>query len=61
MMKKTLMISISGVRGIIGKGLTPDVISRFSLSFGTFSNGGKVVIGRDTRNSGEMVKHAVVS
>lgn len=61
MMKKTLMISISGVRGIIGKGLTPDVISRFSLSFGTFSNGGKVVIGRDTRTSGEMVKHAVVS
>lgn len=61
MMKKTLMISISGVRGIIGKGLAPDVISRFSLSFGTFSNGGKVVIGRDTRNSGEMVKHAVVS
>lgn len=60
-MKKTLMISISGVRGIVGKGLTPDVISRFSLAFGTFSKGGTLVIGRDTRKSGEMVKHAVVS
>ncbi len=55
------MVSVSGVRGIIGKGLNPEVISRFSLAFGTFVKGEKVVIGMDTRTSGEMVKHAVVS
>jgi len=45
----------------VGKGLTPDVITRFALAFGTFSKGGTLVIGSDTRPSGEMVRHAVYS
>lgn len=55
------MISVSGVRGVIGKGLNPEVISRFSLAFGTLIKGGVVVVGSDTRTSGEMVKHSVIS
>ena len=53
------MISISGIRGIVGESLTPEVITRFALAFGTFVEGGKVVVGRDTRQSGMMVKHGV--
>lgn len=55
------MISISGVRGVVGKGLTPDKIAGFAMAFGTFAKGGTIVIGSDTRPSGEMVKHAVIS
>ena len=55
------MVSVSGVRGVVGKGLTPEVISRFSLAFGTLVKGGKVIIGRDTRKSGEMVGYGVIS
>ena len=55
------VISISGVRGIIGESLTPEVIARFAVSFGTYLEGGKVVVGRDTRLSGEMAKCAVFS
>ena len=58
---QTLKISISGVRGVVGDSLTPDLLVRFAESFGTYLGGGEVVIGRDTRTSGEMVKHAVLS
>ncbi|MFH1539558.1 MAG: phosphoglucosamine mutase, partial [bacterium] len=58
---KTLKISISGVRGVIGDTLTPELLSSFSESFGTYLDGGLVVIGRDTRTSGEMVSYAVVA
>jgi phosphomannomutase len=60
-MAKDLMIGISGIRGIVGSGLTPEVISQFVLGFGTLMKGGKIVIGKDTRPSGEMVSHSVIS
>ncbi|PYV90710.1 MAG: phosphoglucosamine mutase [Acidobacteria bacterium] len=56
---RTLKISISGVRGVIGDSLSPPLLTRFAESFGTYLNSGKIVVGRDTRTSGEMVKHAV--
>jgi phosphomannomutase len=57
---QTLKISISGVRGVVGDSLTPDLLVRFAQSFGTYVGPQTVVIGRDTRTSGEMVKHAVL-
>lgn len=57
----TLKISISGVRGVIGDSLTPALLARFAQAFGTYVGSGRIVIGRDTRASGEMVRHAVVS
>ncbi len=54
-----LMISVSGIRGIVGHGLTPEVITKYAAAFGSWCNGGKIVIGRDSRVSGEMVKTAV--
>jgi phosphomannomutase len=56
-----LMISISGVRGIVGRSLTPELLVRFGAAFGTYMKSGRVVVGRDTRVSGEMVKCAVFS
>lgn len=57
----TLKISISGVRGVIGDSLTPDLLTRFAQAFGTYIGSGRVVVGRDTRTSGEMVRQAVVA
>ena len=57
----SLMNSVSGVRGIVGEGLTPEVIARYSTAFGTLCGNGKVVVGRDTRISGPMIEHAVFS
>ncbi|MBN2013425.1 phosphoglucosamine mutase [candidate division KSB1 bacterium] len=54
-----LMVSISGVRGIVGEGLTPQVTLNFAQAFGTFLGNGKVVVGRDSRVTGEMMKNAV--
>jgi phosphomannomutase len=57
----TLKISISGVRGVVGESLTPELVARFAQAFGTYVGGGRVVIGRDPRTSGEMVRQAVVA
>jgi phosphomannomutase len=57
----TLKISISGVRGVIGESLTPSLLTRFSQAFGTYVGPGTIVIGRDPRRSGEMVRQAVIA
>ena len=54
-----LKISISGVRGVVGDFLTPQLIESFAKAFGTFVGPGRVMVGRDTRTSGEMLLHAV--
>jgi len=56
---RTLKISISGVRGVVGDSLSPLLLNRFAQAFGTYSRGGTIVVGRDTRTTGEMVAHAV--
>ena len=52
----TLMSSISGIRGIVGDGLDPQTIVKYVNAYAEFIKKGKVVIGRDSRISGEMVK-----
>ena len=53
-----LMVSPSGVRGIVGEGLTPDVIIRFAGAHGSLLDAGPVVLGRDSRPSGAWVSRA---
>jgi phosphomannomutase len=57
----TLKISISGVRGVIGVSLSPILLTRFAQAFGTYVGARTIVIGRDPRTSGEMVKQAVIA
>lgn len=64
----TLIKSISGIRGTIGgragEALTPIDIVKFTAAFGLFikdkSGISKIVVGRDARISGEMVRNLVV-
>ena len=53
------MTSISGIRGIVGDGLEPEIITRHTNAFAEFIGSGKVVIGRDSRITGEMVNQIV--
>ncbi len=55
----TLMVSVSGIRGIVGNGLDPEVLINYTTAYADFIKKGKVVIGRDSRISGEMVKNIV--
>lgn len=55
------IVSISGIRGIIGETLLPEEALRWALAYGTMVNGGTVVLGRDTRPSGEMLRGAVLA
>jgi phosphomannomutase len=62
-MKKrlTLKISISGVRGVVGDSLTPQLVARFAQAFGSYLGRGKILVGQDARASGAMIKNAVFS
>lgn len=53
-----LMISVSGIRGILPTGLSPSVIVDAVLGFGTVT-GKKIVIGMDSRNSGPLIRDLV--
>jgi phosphomannomutase len=54
------ILSISGLRGVIGDGLDPAYLVDFSCALGTMFQGGSVVLARDGRATGPMVKHAVI-
>jgi phosphomannomutase len=63
----TLIKSISGIRGIIGDGLTPAEITGFTSAYAVFIKKAtgkhriKVVVGRDARVSGQMMSAMVSS
>ena len=54
-----LKIGVSGIRGVVGPFLTPQLARAFAQAFGTYVGGGRVVVGRDTRATGPMLQHAV--
>ncbi len=56
-----LMTSVSGVRGVYGETLTPDIALRYAAHFGIMQERGKIIIGRDSRRTGPAMLHAVVS
>ena len=63
-MSNTLMISVSGMRGIVGSDLTPELVARHAAALGAWARtAGKptVVLGRDARTSGEMFTHAAIA
>src|SRR5438445_6521932 len=73
-MSDTLMVSVSGVRGLVGTDLTPEVVARWAAAFGTWARAGRgggdggrgkrgsrVVVGRDARTSGPMFARAATA
>ncbi len=56
---KPLKIGITGVRGIVGESFTPELVVEFAQAFGTYMDGGRILVCRDTRPSGPMVRAGV--
>jgi phosphomannomutase len=54
-----LIVSVSGLRGIVGRTLTPEVAVRYVAAFAETLPPGPVVIGRDGRQSGPMLAAAI--
>ena len=56
-----LIVSVSGIRGIVGQGLTAETALAFASALGTHLDGGRIVLSRDGRASGGMLRHAVLA
>jgi phosphomannomutase len=69
-----LIVSVSGVRGLLGNGLSADIGARFAAAFGAFCQNSvkaegshregeplRIVLSRDSRPSGEMLRHAAIA
>jgi phosphomannomutase len=54
-----LIVSVSGIRGILGEGLTPEAAMAFAAALATHAQGGRIVVSRDGRPSGIVLRHAV--
>ena len=63
------ILTVSGLRGVVGDGLDPDFLTRFGQAVGTLAvreerrdgvNPGLVVLTRDGRPTGPMVRHCVL-
>ena len=54
-----LKISVSGVRGIVNRSFTPELVRHFADAFGALARGGKILLARDTRPSGTLYSDLV--
>ncbi len=68
-MAESLIISVSGMRGVIGDNLTPIIAAQYGCAFGTFLRDVvagedrrlRVCVGRDSRVSGQMLLSAMTA
>ena len=55
------IISVSGLRGIVGESLDPLIASRYAAAFASETEPGTIVVGRDGRPTGQMLASAISS
>ena len=59
-----LMVSVSGIRGRVAEGLTPEIVATYAAAFGAWAlreNPGRpIVVGRDSRVSGPMFHRVAI-
>src|SRR4051812_10614304 len=59
------MVSVSGIRGRVGAGLTPEIVTSYAAAFGAWAtardSSRPIVVGRDSRVSGPMFHRSVVA
>src|SRR5262245_38556870 len=56
-----LIISVSGIRGVVGTSLTPTAALAFAAALATRTEGGRIVLSNDGRPSGGVLRHAVLA
>jgi len=57
----SLMVSISGIRGIVGETLTPETAVKYAAAYAEYSKRGTIILGRDGRVTGKNIGHIVSS
>lgn len=55
------LFGTNGIRGVVGRDLTPDLVMNVGRAVATTWGRGPMAVGRDTRSSGPMLRGAVVS
>jgi phosphomannomutase len=67
-MEAPLIISASGIRGIVGQTVTPELAARYGAAFGSFLretgiavDGAYILVGRDSRTSGALLADAAAA
>ena len=55
-----LMVSISGLRGVVGDSLTPETVIEYGNAFAKYTKRKKIVVGRDGRYHGGMLTDILV-
>jgi len=60
-MPEVLMKSVSGIRGIVGNGLDLQLINSVAGAMSSFTKNGTVIIGRDTRPTGDSISMNLAS
>ncbi len=55
------IISVSGLRGIVGETLTPEIAIRYAAAFAAVAPPGPILLARDSRPSGRMLAGAINS
>ena len=60
--RENLIFTLSGIRGITGKDFNFNIIKKIAIAYGLWFNGKdkKVIIGKDTRPSGNKIENAVI-
>lgn len=57
----SLIVSISGIRGVVGDSFTPEVVVKYASAFAEYCGYGKIVLGRDGRSSGKILANIASS
>lgn len=60
-MSAPLMKSVSGIRGIVGESFTPELLIAAGAAFAKYAKYGTVVVGRDSRPTGEAISMNIIS
>ncbi|MFX1322287.1 MAG: hypothetical protein ACFFAQ_11665 [Promethearchaeota archaeon] len=62
MQTNNLIFTFSGIRGIVGKNLNFEIVKKIAISFGLWFNNKdkRVIIGKDTRPSGDIIEKAFI-
>jgi len=61
MAKKDLMISVAGIRGIVGDSIIPEEYLKYVMAFSNSLKNKKIIVGGDSRKSREMMRHIAFS
>jgi len=58
-MEESLIVSVSGLRGVVGRALTPTVAATYAVAFAQVLPPGPIVLGRDGRTHGPLLARAI--